>query len=493
MAGVTFDEVVDALARAHYELETEGRLVRAGAKKELESAPIVARWAWLYSPESLAATEGPGEERLRVRHALQQGLIERRTAEMNDRLETAFAKASLAVGDELIPFYSAQAQMSRASEASRREALGEAVGEFEATQAGGLTELTRLTLDVIRELGHPDYTGFWAEQKQIDYPALRREVAKVADAASDLYRAWVEPRMSRFGRRFGTCPGWHLSYIRGLPEHDQIFTVEAFLPAMRRTMERLGLPLFSAPTIHLDLADRPAKNPRASVWVPDAGREVHLLTRPSGGNADYSACLHEAGHALHFGLSDPGLGWPLVNLGRSMAYPELWSYLMERVGHDPAWISEATGVSAAAAERVSADLTGMDLMVFSRYVGKLEYELDLYASDPLDSARGPEIYRQRLSQRSGFAYDPRQWQFDRDPGLYSADYLRAWLAEAALEERLEATFGEHWWSHPESGDWLRNQWRLGWKPEAEEVVEQMGGVPGSGAALLRRFAARLAA
>lgn len=489
---MTFDEVVQGLARANYELQTEGRLVRAGEKTELESAAIVERWAWLYGPEALAAAEGPGEARLRVRHALQQGLIERRTAPLNDRLETAFASAQLRVGDQDVAFYSAQAQMARESDAARREALGEAVAGFEESMESDLLELAAMTGDAIGEFGFDSYLDFWQDQKGVDYASLRAEVSSVAESARKLYQAWVGARMEEFGRDFGTCPQWHLSFIRGLRQHDSAFTPEAFEPAMRRTAERLGLPLFSAASIHIDLEDRPAKNPRASVWVPDAGREVHLLTRLGGGNADYSAFLHESGHALHFGLCDPALGWPLTNLGRSMAYAELWSYLYEHIGHDPAWVSEATGVAAADAERISADLTGVDLMMFTRYAGKLEYELDLYSGDPLIPERGRSLYRERLSARTGFAYDPRPWQVDRDPGFYSADYLRAWLAQAALEERLREAFGEHWWGNPEAGEWLRSRWRMGWMPEAEEVVQEMGGVPWSGAALLRTFAERLA-
>jgi hypothetical protein len=185
------------------------------------------------------------------------------------------------------------------------------------------------------------------------------------------------------------------------------------------------------------------------------------------------------------------IGWPLANVGRSMAYAELWSFLFERIGHDPAWIAEATGVSDAVAERIATDQVGVDLMLFMRYVGKLVAELELYAGDPLDAARGRRVYASATTARTGFRYDPRAWQFDRDAGFYSADYLRAWLAEAALDERLREWFGERWWAVPEAGAWLREQWRRGWEPEAEEVVDEAGGRPWSGDALLERVERRL--
>jgi hypothetical protein len=491
---MTYDEIVQGLRDSTYELQNEGRLVRAGLKTEQDTAGIIERFAWLYSPEALDAVGDPADEAgRRVHAAILQGIIERRTAAQNDRLTTFYAGASVEVAGDRLPFYTAQAQLVTEPDARRREALSEGAGAVMAESDELSLELNATVLETIGELGYPGYLPFWSSLKAVDYPALRQELTRVADAAGGRYRVWVEPRMERAGRSYGDTPQAHLPFFRGLPEHDAAFTVPGFEPAMRRTFERLGLDLFSAPTIHIDLADRPAKNPRASVWVPEAGREVHLLTRPTGGNTDYASFLHEAGHALHFGLSDPAIGWPLANLGRSMAYAELWSFLFERIGHDPEWIAEAAGVGDAEAERIAKDLTGVDLMLFMRYVGKLTAELELYAGDALDVERGRRIYAGATTARTGFRYDPRAWQFDRDPAFYSADYLRAWLAEAALDRWLRQSFGARWWASREAGEWLRDQWRRGWLPEAEETVAEVGGTPWSGGPLLQRLEQRLPA
>src|SRR5215471_987944 len=463
---MTYDEIVQGLRDSTYELENEGRLVRAGLKTEQDTAAIIERYAWLYSADALAVVSEPADEaQKRVRAALLQGIIWRRTAPQEDRLTTFYAEASAPVGEEQMPFYTAQAQLVTEADPLRREALWEGVGTVMARAEELNLDLNATVLQVIHDQGFGGYLPFWSSLKEIDYAPLEEELVRVADAASGRYRSWVQPRMEAAGRAFGTCPQAHMPYFRALREHDAAFVKERFEPAMRHTFNRLGLELFSAPTIHIDLTERPSKNPRASVWVAEAGREVHLLTRPSGGNTDYSAFLHEAGHALHYGLTDPGIGWPLANQGRSMAYTELWSFLFERIGHDPVWIAEATGVSDADAER--------------------------FAGDPLDAGRGRRLYAEGLTSRTGFSYDPRAWQFDRDPGFYSADYLRAWMAEATLEHRLRERFGERWWASKEAGQWLRRQWLLGSEPEAEETVAQMGGKPWSGEHLLGVLKRRL--
>jgi hypothetical protein len=489
---MTYDEIVQGLRDSTYELQNEGRAVRAGLKAEQDTAGIMVGYAWLYSEETLDAVGEPvDEERGRVRAAIMQGIIERRAAADEDRLSTFYANATVAAGGERVPFYTAQSQLATEPRPDRREALASGAAAVMAEADALHLEREAIVQETTRGFGMGGHTQFWASLKDVDYGALRDELARVATATRERYRAWVEPRMEAAGGAFGDCPQAHMAFFRGLPEHDAAFAAERFEPAMRRTFERLGLELFTAPTIRLDLADRPAKNPRASVWVPEAGREVHLLVRPTGGNGDYSAFLHEAGHALHFGLTDPAIGWPLANTGRSMAYAELWSYLVEHIGHDPAWIAEATGVDDAGAERIATDLAGVDLMLFNRYVGKLTAELELYGGDPLDAPRGRGIYAGVLTAATGFRYDARAWQFDRDPGYYSADYLRAWLAEAALERQLRERFGERWWAGAAAGEWLREQWHRGWAPEAEELVAEVGGRPWSGQALIERLERRL--
>ena len=498
---MTYDEIVAGLRGCLREIETEGRLVSAGLKEEQQTAEIVERYAWLYTDDALSSAaqaerdaSGPTELEAarRVRVAVMQGMISRRTAPANDRLATRYmtSKVRLPDGEEM-PFFTAQSMLARESNAERRQQLGEACGAVMVEADGIALEVAATTMDVIKGFGYDSYIRFCEDVSGTDYRKLQVEVARVAAACHDRYERWASKRMEAAGSRFGECSRWHVFYFRKSPAYDSIFTREAFEPAMRRTFSSLGLDLFSMNTIHLDLADRPAKSPRASVSVPEAGVEVHLLTRPLGGNLDYAAFMHEGGHALHYGLTDASIGWPLANLGRSWAYAELWSYLIERIGFEPAWLHEVMGVDEPLAQEIAADLAGIDLMMFMRYCAKLAYELELFAGDPLDRKRGGALYSRSLSQGTGFRYGPEGWQFDRDSGFYSADYLRAWLAEAALRQRLVDMFGARWWAGKEAGRWLREQWLKGSLPEPEGTVVEVGGKPWSGDALIGGMRARL--
>src|SRR5215469_4836475 len=107
---MTYDQIVQGLRDSTYELQNEGRLVRAGLKTEQDTASIADRFAWLYSEEALDAVGGPAdEEHERVRSGLLQGIVERRTAPQQDRLSTFYANAVAVLGDERLPFFTAQA------------------------------------------------------------------------------------------------------------------------------------------------------------------------------------------------------------------------------------------------------------------------------------------------------------------------------------------------------------------------------------------------
>jgi hypothetical protein len=497
----TYDEIIVGLRSSFREIETEGMLVNAGLKEEQHTAQIVERYAWLYSDESLTVAKATERETLdpiaresarRVRVGIMQGIINRSKAALEDRLSTFYATSKvLLLGGEKIPFFTAQSMLAREPDPRRREQLAEASARVILEADDIALELASSTMDAIAGFGYDSYTRFWRDITGVDYDKLQSEVRRVADACRQTYGSWITQRMEAAGSRYGECSRWHVSYFRRAPLYDSVFSSAAFEPAMRRTFAALGLDVFSLETVHIDLEDRPSKAPRASVWIPEAGVDVHLLTRPLGGNLDYEAFMHEAGHALHFGLTDPTIGWPLANLGRSNAYAEVWSYLIERIGFEPAWLQDMMGVDETTAMSIAAELTGIDLMMFMRYCAKLAYELELFAGDPLDRERGREVYARQLSEGTGFRYGPESWQYDRDAGFYSADYLRAWLAESVLRQRLAQMFGARWWANAEAGHWLREQWRKGSIPEAEEVVAAVGGKPWSGDALIAAVRARL--
>jgi hypothetical protein len=237
----------------------------------------------------------------------------------------------------------------------------------------------------------------------------------------------------------------------------------------------LGFPLDGIPTILPDLEDRPEKDPRACVVPVRVPEEVYLVVRPTGGITDYQAFLHEAGHALHFGLTSDQLPFEHRYIARDNALTEIYSYVVERITHEPLWHQRHFGLSREDAEQVVAETSFIDASLFRRYGAKLAYELEFWA-DPRDP-RNPSRYAERLSGATLMHYPTSQFASDIDAGLYAADYLRAWRTSAQVIEYLRREHGEEWFCNGSAAEFLRSLFVQGSKPSNEDVSRQIGSSP----------------
>src|SRR5262249_10971750 len=184
--------------------ERPARRLPPRARPGRRPAGMHGRCAWFYPEEALAVVGRPADEsQKRVRAAILQGIVGRRTASQEDRLTTFYAQATAPVRGEQVPFHTGQAQLVTEADPRRREALGEGIGLVMAGADELNLELNATVHEVIRDLGFDGYIQFWSSLKEIDYEPLRAELVRVADAAQERYRTWVEPRMAAAGHAFG--------------------------------------------------------------------------------------------------------------------------------------------------------------------------------------------------------------------------------------------------------------------------------------------------
>ena len=165
---------------------------------------------------------------------------------------------------------------------------------------------------------------------------------------------------------------------------------------------------------------------------------------------DYAAFLHEAGHALHYALCDPGLPYAFRKISRDHALTEVYSYLVEAVGREPGWHAEHFGLSDEDASRNAEAAGFIEALLFRRYTAKLGYELDFWGRFA-DDGGTPGGYQERLEAATGFRYPTENYLSDMDWGFYTADYLRAWIRAAQLRHRLSPTSGRPGGAAPRPG------------------------------------------
>jgi hypothetical protein len=493
----SIEDIVRGIKKSTYEIQTESRLVYSGLKQEQNITEVLEKFAWLYNLETLGRveeayrteTDPENKERLRrVYYHLIEGYVGRQTAPQEDELVSFEAGATVEVDGERIPYHNVPVLIAGEHDFERRTRLREAsLGIVEVTNRERLEILRTSLATLADQFGQSDYTAYNAEKKRIDYSLLRSRMENFLSKTEETYTAlmglWVEETTSR---RLGEIGSHHFSYISRVPQYDEYFRKDRLLGVYERTLSGLSLDPASQKNIHIDTEERATKNPRARCYAPDPPEEVHLLIKPVGGLEDYMAFFHEAGHAQHFGNEDPTLDFIERAVSTSNALTEVYSFLLEHLTQNRAWLTGVVGLPEVTAREVAYHAGLTELFFVRRYAAKLAYELDFF-EDPLAEGRNRRLYTTILSAATHFVYTPQNYLNDMDPGYYSADYLRAWITEAMLRRNLEETYGEDWFACPEAGELLRGLWATGEKNENEEVARAIGCKPFDTSRLVEQF------
>src|ERR687890_259910 len=493
----SIEDAVRGIEKSTYEIQTESRLVYSGLKQEQNIAEVLEKYAWLYNPETVrrveetyrAETDPENKERLRrVYYYLLDGCVGQQTAPQEDDLVSFEAGATVEIDGERIPYHNVLVLIAGEPDFERRTRLREAsLGIVEVTNPKRLEILRASLATLADEFGHANYTAYNAEKQRIDYSLLRSRLENFLSETEETYAAlmgrWVEETT---GRRLGEIGSHHFSYISRVPQYDEYFRKDGLLGAYERTLSGLSLDPASQKNIHIDKEERATKNPRARCYAPDPPEEVHLLIKPVGGLEDYMAFFHEAGHAQHFGNEDPALDYVERAVSTSNALTEVYSFLLEHLTQNRAWLTGIVGLPEETARGVAYHAELAELFLVRRYAAKLAYELDFY-EDPLEDNRNRQLYATTLSGATRFAYASQNYLNDMDPGYYSADYLRAWITEAVLRRYLADTYGQSWFTSPEAGELLRGLWATGESKENEDVARTLGCKPFDTSCLVDQF------
>ena len=495
----SIEEIIRGIRNSTYKVETEGRLAGAGLKEEQDIAGVLEEYAWLYNLKTVyrmqeaysAEADLLEKERLRrVYYYLLGGYLGRQTAEKEDEIVSFEIGATVKVDGERLPYYDVPVLIAGEPDFEKRDRLQDAaLVVVEQTNPHRLAVVRDRLATLADKFGYDNYTAYNSEKKRLDYNLLRSRLEAFLLRTESTYSAlmgeWAEEAT---GWELGKIGDHHFSYISRMPQYDAYFGKDELLDVYQRTLVGLGLDPASQKNIHLDTADRPTKNPQARCYVPNPPEEIHLVIKPVGGLEDYAAFLHEAGHAQHYGNTDPTLDYVNRVVPTSYGHAEIYSFLMEYLTMNRAWLVEVVGLPEQTAWEVVYRKKLVEFYFVRRYVAKLCYELDFFA-DPLNEGRNQELYATTLAAATGLLHPPQKYLQETSVGDYSADYLRAWITEAMLRRNLENTYGEGWFAHPAAGAFLRELWASGEARENEDVARMIGHEPFDTTYLAEQFLA----
>jgi hypothetical protein len=252
-------------------------------------------------------------------------------------------------------------------------------------------EAVELERELTADLGAATVLALY-ETFDYDPRGVDRDTAAFTAETDALYREQIDAALRRrvgVGLDDASLPDF--TRLWRAPEFDAGFVSERALPALRATLSGLGVDLDSQRNVELDIEARPGKRPRAfcaPIRVPD---RVVLVILPQGGQDDYQALFHEAGHTEHFAFADPGLPAEQRLLGDN-AVTEGFAFLFEHLLSDPAWLHSQLDFGPV--EEYIRFTALQKLFFVRRYAGKLAYEIELHSGKALDTL--PDRYAERL-------------------------------------------------------------------------------------------------
>jgi hypothetical protein len=442
----------------------------AGLKPTLEIAPIYERYqdlSTLEQVQALAESRAPGE----LRRFACEALIGDGCKQLTEQAANTQAALTIDFDGEPVAYRSVRPRLMNEPDAGRRRdlyarrcaATEEHLNPILAAAALRERELTReCGAATVLEL----YEGFG-----FDPMGLREHTRRFLADTHELYRSRMDEALrSRLGVGLDDATPADTARLWRAPEFDVSFPQERSLPALRQTLAGMGIDLDRQPNVELDIDERPNKHPRAFCAPIRVPERVVLVILPQGGQDDYRALFHEAGHTEHYAHAQASLPAEERVLGDN-AVTEGFAFLLEHLLADRHWLSARLDLADAGDYLRFSALAKLYLV--RRYAAKLEYEVALHLGTPLEQL--PGRYTDALDAALGIRHSPTDYLEDVDGGFYCTKYLRAWAFEAQLTDHLRNRFGTRWFADPAAGALVRELWGLGQSLPADELCSQVTG------------------
>ncbi len=468
------EEFVGALDLEYYEHFS-------GRKPTFDTAAVYDRFPELFTREAIDELEGVyaetvDDEKRRLAYLLAftvDCFMGAQTRHLVDEIANTESSAHITVDGETIGLRQAGVVQSNEPDRGRRGRIQEA--RLEATDKllnPLLDTLWRRCHDLATELGYPHYKELYSEVKGMDYGLLRAELEHFLGETAGLYQRVMERLVQeRMGMSFSDLTYADLPYLWRAPGFDGVFTAERLVPTLRATLAGMGIDLDGQSNVHLDTEVRELKSPRAFCSPVRVPGEIYLVVLPQGGQDDYAALLHEAGHTQHFAHVRPDLAFEYRHLGDN-AVTEGFAFTFDHLVLNRRWLEHYLQYTEVDDYLRFAAVN--DLYFMRRYAAKLAYETELHAQTGPLEAMAP-LYSETLSEALMIDVPARNYLVDVDDGFYCASYLRAWMLEGAFRMILQDKYGQDWFLNPAASDWLKGMWADGQHFPAERLLLKHGG------------------
>lgn len=454
-----------ALTREYY-------LNRSGQKEDLELEPIFRHHARLFSRRTARALRDAGTEDPRLpalREFVVSGCLEKAARALTEEISLRETADAATWEGERVPYRALSALISNEADSGRRHQLDRLRVELTAGQNPLREERWDTLHAAAHTFGYKTYAELCDTLGSLRLSDLAQQMGAFTWSSEKAYRSRLEVYLRGLGVDPGLAERSDLAYLFRSPQFDVFFKREHLIDTLLATLRDLGIDAERQGNVHLDTEPRPQKSPRAFCAPIRIPAEVMLVINPHGGQDDYRALFHEAGHAQHFAHTDRGLAYAQRGLGDN-SVTEAYAFTLEHLVYNPAWLERRLGIADPSCYLELARFH--KLYMLRRYAAKLLYEMDLHGGE--NPRAKSKRYADLLTATLGVRHSAEDYLFDVDDGFYCARYLRAWILEAQVRGRLEREFGERWFESRQAGAYLRTLWSRGQSHPADDLARQLG-------------------
>jgi hypothetical protein len=469
------EDFIEALDREYYE-HFSGRKAVCDTAAVYEQFPELFTRAAVLELDALYEATSDLEPKRQLAYLVTfavDGYLGGETRHLGDEIANTEGSATIEVDGETIGLRQAGVVQANEADAARRSRIQQM--RLEATEEQLNPLLTRFWTDcheLAVGLGYPDYMELYSTVKAHDYLHLRAELEGFLTETEGVYeRSMDRLTRERLGVKLVDLSFSDLPYLWRAPGFDHAFTADRLVPSLRATLAGMGIDLDAQANVHLDTEVRPLKSPRAFCSPVKVPGEIYLVVLPHGGQDDYGALFHEAGHTEHFAHVDPGLPFEYRHLGDN-AVTEGFAFVLEHLIVNARWLEEFLEFADSDDYRRFAAVN--DLYFMRRYAAKLSYETELHRADG-DLSALAEVYSTKLTNAVKVKVPAQNYLVDVDDAFYCAEYLRAWMLEGAFRMMLQDRYGMDWFRDSEAAGWLKEMWADGQHWPAERLLLKHGG------------------
>ncbi len=451
-------------------------LVGAGIKDNPEYERVFSTYAHLFDLKIIADVikekgrlpqDAPLEDFEsydRLIFALLEGYVSLKLANLYAEMQ----KVELSREIDGIPFRMVQSILEREEDREKRRTLIERskpiVEELTKYKLG----IAKRILEIARkDFGYSNLLSYWSASLGEDIVGYSRKMEEFLRKTEGEYKFLAEEIFGKYlNLRWGEVENFDVPFLMSGARFSD-FRVDDPIGILKKTLDLMGLKLEEFKNLRIDHEFRPKKSPRAfcaPIRVPD---EVVITYKPSTFFNDISVLFHEMGHALHFANTDRNLPTVYRILGRS-GTSEVFAFNFQYIADSKEWIQRFFGKNGEFLKYRRFAY----LYLRRRYAAKVIYESKLFAIDNWEEI-GPVLYSEILTSATGIFHPPYNYFWDIDFGFYSVEYSQAWEAEERLREYLKQEFGEDWYFNKQSGEFLKELWKMGLKYPPLKLVSKL--------------------